>query len=1035
MASEWDKVAIPFVEGIDTKTDAKFVDATKLVRLENGIFTEHGTIKKRFGYDSTNLHDLSGNLLENLIGVYSRNDELLVQTDQELFSYDSNQDRWNSVGKIIPITIEEREVAQVEHEQTNAQFATAGGYEFYVWADDRGGVRGSVFTTDGTPIFTDFEFTSNTITTVRAAADNQFLYVSWHRASNTSIEVVAIQITDILGTYQTAPTAILSNTQAFYDIVSTFNKEKVLIVWIDTVAGIAAQLAQLSGTSIVDQVDALDVDYSSGTQICAIGTNQDFFAIAFSGSDGTNRLRINIGQWTGTLSLDTSDEWLVTAYPDTSSLNPLGVAPSVGSSGNIDSAFISFPNSTASFDESFITTSFNTKTSGTWGTEKTALVKNRAGGGSAPFALDNGEVGIMFHHESALSLQNSMFFYRYVEVDNKLELFGRASATDAIQKTGVAASEEPTRFDVVDNIAIGVVGFRRRISALFDNVFAHTGMRRVEIDSAPTSCQSFVADRSLYFNYGMMSHYDGVSNHELGFLLFPELDISLSGTTQSNVTQNALITDGVDVGTHSYRFYWEWVDGNGQLQRSAGISFSIEVVTVAKSLVFSVPPLTHTTKTSPLTEISLVGYRTTAGGTLLHRFTSADPSDDGLTENAYYFNDPTLNGSATISVTDDMDDATLVTKQLDYQNSGELDVLAPPVSSVQTSNSERVFLAGGALPESEIRYSKLRLPGFALEFNDSLTVKIDDKGGAITGLSTLGANLVVFKRNHIFVVGGPGQDNLGFGDFAPPIEVSSDVGCTNQCSIISTPNGVVFQSQKGIYLIDRGFKLQYIGAPVEGFNSEIIRSTDLIPDENQVYFLTESTTLCYDYFFDKWSTFTRHAGTSATIWQNQYTYLRDDGAVLIQNKQHLDAGQIYNLLFRTAPIRIEGIQGKFRARRVSVLGDYFSNHSLRMRVFRNRDILHVQEKIWDTDDFIDKTTYGDGATWGDPSTGTWGVDDPAKSRDYQVSARLRGQVVQSVSLEFQDIPGDDPGQSFQITELMIEFAPMDGLGRIGKARK
>lgn len=43
-------VPVPFVGGVDTKTDEKQVVPGKLLLLENGIFTSPKQIKKRNGY-------------------------------------------------------------------------------------------------------------------------------------------------------------------------------------------------------------------------------------------------------------------------------------------------------------------------------------------------------------------------------------------------------------------------------------------------------------------------------------------------------------------------------------------------------------------------------------------------------------------------------------------------------------------------------------------------------------------------------------------------------------------------------------------------------------------------------------------------------------------------------------------------------------------------------------------------------------------------------------------------------------------------
>ena len=97
--------------------------------------------------------------------------------------------------------------------------------------------------------------------------------------------------------------------------------------------------------------------------------------------------------------------------------------------------------------------------------------------------------------------------------------------------------------------------------------------------------------------------------------------------------------------------------------------------------------------------------------------------------------------------------------------------------------------------------------------------------------------LVIFEDDRIFYLTGSGPNATGQqNNFSDPQLVTSDVGCSNTRSIVQTPKGLMFMSNKGIYLLDRGLSTHYIGAPVEAYNSLTITSAILIQDENQVRF-------------------------------------------------------------------------------------------------------------------------------------------------------------------------------------------------------
>src|SRR5690606_35481745 len=128
--------------------------------------------------------------------------------------------------------------------------------------------------------------------------------------------------------------------------------------------------------------------------------------------------------------------------------------------------------------------------------------------------------------------------------------------------------------------------------------------------------------------------------------------------------------------------------------------------------------------------------------------------------------------------------------------------------------------------------------GYAPEFSPELRLSFDPYGGDITGIVVMDDLLVVFKESAIFVVGGAGPaaaPELGGGWTAPEL-VTSDVGCTSQDSIGYPPEGVLFQSRKGIYLLGRDRKVVYIGAPVEAYNEQTVTATTLIEDRTEIRF-------------------------------------------------------------------------------------------------------------------------------------------------------------------------------------------------------
>jgi hypothetical protein len=140
--------------------------------------------------------------------------------------------------------------------------------------------------------------------------------------------------------------------------------------------------------------------------------------------------------------------------------------------------------------------------------------------------------------------------------------------------------------------------------------------------------------------------------------------------------------------------------------------------------------------------------------------------------------------------------------------------------------------------------------------------------------------LIIFKENAIFYLSGDGPNNLGQQDsFIEPQLISSDVGCSVTNSVVLTPQGLFFKSNKGIYLLSRSLGLDYLGAPVDDFNHLSITKADLVAKSDEVRFLTsDGVCLVYNYFRGLWTTFSNHEGSGSIMIGDTYYYVNTEGA-------------------------------------------------------------------------------------------------------------------------------------------------------------
>ena len=106
------------------------------------------------------------------------------------------------------------------------------------------------------------------------------------------------------------------------------------------------------------------------------------------------------------------------------------------------------------------------------------------------------------------------------------------------------------------------------------------------------------------------------------------------------------------------------------------------------------------------------------------------------------------------------------------------------------------------------------------------TTATQQSTGPIKSLCPMDDKLIIGKDNALLYINGNGPDNTGANNqYSDPIFITSGVGCSNQNSIVLIPNGLMFQSNKGIWLLGRDLGTQYIGKDVESLvNMNVVLS-------------------------------------------------------------------------------------------------------------------------------------------------------------------------------------------------------------------
>mgnify|MGYP000854622662 FL=1 len=270
----------------------------------------------------------------------------------------------------------------------------------------------------------------------------------------------------------------------------------------------------------------------------------------------------------------------------------------------------------------------------------------------------------------------------------------------------------------------------------------------------------------------------------------------------------------------------------------------------------------------------------------------------------------------------------------------------------------------------------------------------------------------------------PNVQGVG-GSVLTPQLLAADVGCISPESVVLTPSGLLFQSAKGIYLLDRSFSVQYLGAPVErALGSRRITGAVMLPDVAQVRMTTaDGDALVLDYLPGElaWGTWTGHQAQHAALWQGRFVHLRSDGRVMREEPGvYTDDGQPYQARARTAWLHMEGlVQGFQRVYRLLLLGTFKGAHKLIFKAFYDYQDVDEAQLVYDArvlagHVFGSSSPYGAGSPFG----------DVAESRTYQVRAHLPRQKCEAVSFE---IVIDAPGvEGAQVSQLQLELGVKAG---------
>jgi hypothetical protein len=278
------------------------------------------------------------------------------------------------------------------------------------------------------------------------------------------------------------------------------------------------------------------------------------------------------------------------------------------------------------------------------------------------------------------------------------------------------------------------------------------------------------------------------------------------------------------VGSTSGNLTWEYtatylrIDNAGNEEESAP-SDPLQVSANSPSFSIAVTCCTLTNKQRQVDDtfgtfggknasyIYLVLYRTQAlqNGDTLHYRVAELPLPNGNLN---------IVQNATVTINDSATDAAVSTATTLYTDSGELPHNCPEAATFVTAHMNRAYILGS--DQRTIWASQTYAAGELPNWNESLTLTVDDTDELLVGLGSLYDRMYVFSENTIHVLwgDGPGVTGAGSSYQLPMPRVTSAVGCIDPRSIVQCPLGIAFQSARGLEVADGSGNVTFIGQPI-----------------------------------------------------------------------------------------------------------------------------------------------------------------------------------------------------------------------------
>lgn len=986
MALTKQNLSIPFSTGIDTKTDPLQVMPMSLIDLQNAVFTLDKRLTKRNGFKLVTA--LPADTLPTTLTTFNNN---LTAIGSSLQAFNESTATWVDHGKFQPVQLNVLPLTRSSTSQTAVDTAIYGTLVLSVWADSGGTSKYQVSDSiTGQTLLAPISLPSTGNQARVYVLGNNFVVTFLQTVSATPhLRYISIPVNTLVSSSPVDISTQVKSITTGYDAVSIDNT--LYIAWNGSDGGGAIRVSFL--TSNLEQSGTITVTGHEG-DLVSVASDGDVIWVSFYESSSTSLYAFALNPILSVVTPSTLIENTLTLTHITGvvvggSLNAyVEVANTYGFSPNNDSNYIY----EASVDQAGTVGGFG-------------IVVRGVGLASKAFLL-NGSTYMLVAYGNTSSFQPTYFL-----MDGSGSMYARLAYSNGGGYVTTQVLTNVTTTGTLAEMGYLLKDLLAPVSKAQDpnnpaNIYAQTGVNLVTFNLAGRNLVTAEIGNNLNIAGGFLWAYDGTLLNEQGFHYWPEDYTVTFHTTGGSIAD----------GTYFHQVTYEWTDAQGNLMRSAP---GLPVKTImagsggSGSITLEIPTLRLTYKPG----VRIVIYRWSLVQQNYYQVTS--------------ITSPLMNNPAVDSVTylDTASDADILGNLLIYTTGGIVENLPGPATANLGLFKSRLMVVASEDP-NVIWYSKQVIQATPVEMSDLFTIyaapTLSSQGstGPTMAVSVMDDKFIAFKKNACYYITGTGPDNSGNNnDFSDPIFITSTVGCTNQPSIVLTPMGLVFESDKGQWLLGRGLNTEYIGAPVEKYNPNFVSSSIGIPGTNQVRLcLNNKLVLMYDYYYQRWATFTHIDAISGCIYQGLHTYLDSNGQVLQETPGiYLDNSQPVLMAFTTAWLNLMGLQGFQRAYLLYILGQYVSPHKLSVHISYNYQDGPAQSVLITPSNYAG--VWGSVPYWGD---GVWGGSGTLEQwRIFLKQQKMQAFQVQ-VQEQFDPSFGTVPGAGLTISGLNLVVGAKKG---------